>query len=181
MNKSSDEEKSASLLLNNIELEQVLSCPHLGVQHLKWDGHIPSICKNILQKVAVLCRLRKVLSKRMLCHQCLHNTQLCIDYAILAWGLVFWTELRPNISIAASRCTYCTGNFDFVTQISWKNFGGNILIQDVIIIPQRSCTNALIRLINEVSLRLKMFPHIHHELPSMVMYMCTLLNCIVNG
>ena len=61
MNKLSDEEKSAGLALDDTNLEQVVSCPYLGVhvdQHLKWDGHILNLCKKISQKLAVLCRLR---------------------------------------------------------------------------------------------------------------------------
>ena len=83
MNKLSDEKKSTSLVLDNFNIEQVVSCPYLEVhvdQLLKWYGHIRNICKKISQKLAVLCKLRQVLSKRMLCQQYLLCIQPCIDY-----------------------------------------------------------------------------------------------------
>ena len=57
-------------------------------------------------------------------------------------------EQIPNISITASRWTYCHWNFLFHScggQISWKNLGGNLLIHYVITIRQRPCKNALMK------------------------------------
>ena len=126
MNRLSDEEKSAGLSLDDINLEQVASCPYLGVhvdQHLKWDGHILNLCKKISQKLAVVCRLRKVLSKRMLCQQYLLCIQPCINYAISVWGSCSEQNkvLISRLQHRAARIV--TGNFDYINvrgQISWK-------------------------------------------------------------
>ena len=192
MNKLSDEEKSAALALDDTNLEQFVSCPYLGVhvdQHLKWDGHILNLCKTISQKLAVLCRLRKVLSKMMLCQQYLLCIQPCIDYAISVWGscseqnkaLISRSQHRAARIVIGNLTSSMLGG-----QISWKNLGGNLLIHDVITIPQRSCTNALTKWPPYASLTkslwLQMFTHIPQEMPSMVMYRCPspILNYIVN-
>ena len=151
MNRLSDEEKSAGLSLDDTNLEQVASCPYLGVhvdQHLKWDGHILNLCKKISQKLAVLCRLRKVLSKRMLCQQYLLCIQPCIDYAISVWGSCSEQNKALISRLQHRAARIVTGNFDYINvrgQISWtmKELGGNLLIYDVITIPHSSCTNAL--------------------------------------
>ena len=141
MNKLSDEEKSASLVLNNTNLEQVVSCPYLGVhvdQNLKWDGHILNLCKKISQKLAVLFRLRKVLSERMLCQQYLLCIQPCIDDAISVWGscseqnkalISHYSIVLHVLSLEMLISSMLVG------QISWKNLGDNLLIYDGITIP----------------------------------------------
>ena len=113
----SDEEKSAGLALDDTNLEQVVSCPHLGVhvdQHLEWDGHILNLCKKISQKLAVLCRLRKVLSKRMLCQQYLLCIQPCIDYAISVWGSCSEQNKALISRLQHRAARIVTGNFDFI-------------------------------------------------------------------
>ena len=68
-------------------------------------------------------------------------------------------------------------------QISWKNLGCSLLIHDVIIIPQYSCWNALIKWPPSASLTkslwLQMCTHIP---PKVVMYLCQnpILNYIAN-
>ena len=85
MNKLSDEDRSASLSLNNNNLEQIASCPYLEVHvdhHLKWDSQILNLRKEISQNLAVLHRL----PRRMMSHQYLICIQPCIDHAISVWG-----------------------------------------------------------------------------------------------
>ena len=179
MNKLSDEEKSAGLALDHTKLEQVVSCPYLGVhvdQHLKWDGHILNLCTKISQKLAVLCRLRKVLSKRMLCQQYLLCIQPCIDYAISVWGSCSQQNKALIARLHHRAARNVTGNFDFInvrgadllTELGWQSLNLRRYYYTATVIYK--CINEMAQRPSLTQLlRLQMFTHIPPELSSMVM------------
>ena len=66
LNRVALEERTLSLDLNGITLEQVPNTPYLGLQlddKLRWEAHVQKFCRNVSSKLAVLNRLRKVLNK----------------------------------------------------------------------------------------------------------------------
>ena len=138
-----------------------VSCPYLGVHvdpHLKWDGHILNLCKKISQKLAVLCRLRKVLSKRMLCQQYLLCIQPCIDYAISVWGSCSKQNKAVISQLQHRAARIVNENFYFINvrgtdllkELGWQSL--NLRRNYYTTTPMYKCINEVgpIRLINEV-------------------------------
>ena len=76
--------------------------------------HVLHLCKKLSQKLAVLCRLRKVLSRNMVCHQYPLCIQPCIDFAISVLGSCSENNkyLISRLKHRAARIV--TGNFDFI-------------------------------------------------------------------
>ena len=122
-NKLSDAEKSSGRVLNSAHLEQVVSILYLwvhGDQHLKWDAHVLNLCKKISQMLAVLCRIRKDLSRSMLSQQYLPCIQPCTGFAISVWGSSFENDrhlksrLQHRLRHGWNYVRIVTGNFDFI-------------------------------------------------------------------
>ena len=85
LNRVALEERTLTLELNGITLEQVPNTPYLGLQldnKLRWEAHVQKLCRNVSSKLAVLNRLRKVLKKRLVRKQYISCIQPCIDYAV---------------------------------------------------------------------------------------------------
>ena len=129
--KREPDECRLDIMLYDTPLSQVPTCPYLGVQldqHLKWDAHIQKLCHKVSQKLAVLCRLRKVLDKNMLRKQYLSCIQPCIDYAVSVWGSC--TEHNKDMIARLQRraARIVTGDFDFINtrgstlvkQLGWQ-------------------------------------------------------------
>ena len=93
-------ERTLSLELRGITLEQFQTTPYLGLQlddKLWWETHVQKLCWNISSKHAVLNRLRKVLNKKSLCKQYIACIQHCIDYVVSAWASC--SEQRKGLTI----------------------------------------------------------------------------------
>ena len=83
------EERTLSLELSGITLEQVQNIPYCGLQlddKLRWEAHVQKLCRKVSSKLAVLNRLCKGLNKTLLYKQYISYKQPCIDYAFSVWG-----------------------------------------------------------------------------------------------
>ena len=117
LNRVALEERTLSLELNGITLEQVPNTPYLGLQlddKLRWEAHVQKLCRNVSSKLAVLNRLRKVLNKTLLRKQYMSCIQPCIDYAVSVWGSC--TEQTKDLICRLQRraARIIAGNFDFI-------------------------------------------------------------------
>ena len=124
LNRVALKERTLSLELNGITLEQVPNTPYLGLQlddKLRWEAHVQKLYRNVSSKLAVLNRMRKVLSKTLLRKQYISCIQPCIDYAVSVWGSCSCRLQRRTARII-------TGNFDLIntrgadlmTDLGWQ-------------------------------------------------------------
>ena len=89
LNRVALEERTMSLELSGLTLEEFQNTPYLGLQlddKQRWKAHVQKLRWNVYSKLAVLNRLRKVLNKPLLCKQYISYIQPCIDYAVSVWG-----------------------------------------------------------------------------------------------
>ena len=67
LNRVGLENRTLSLELNGIFLEQVPNTPYLRLDDkLRWEARVQKLCRNVSSKLAVLNKLRKVLNKILL-------------------------------------------------------------------------------------------------------------------
>ena len=161
LNRVALEERTLSLELNGITLEQVPNTPYLGLQlddKLRWEIHAQKLCRNVSSKLAVLNRLRKVLNKTLLRKQYISCIQPCIGYAVSIWGscLEQTKDLFCRLQRRAARII--AGNFEFIntmgadlmTDLGWQTL--DIRRDHFISTLMYKCIrgNAPVRLTNEL-------------------------------
>ena len=101
LNRIDDNEKVLHLYLKNEKLNQVLTCPYLGIHidcSLRLSQHVQYLCKVLSAKVAVLGRLRKALNLIVLKKMYMTCIQPVFDYAISLWGhyIFIWYNIEPH-------------------------------------------------------------------------------------
>ena len=149
LNRLSENEKKLNLIFNDVTLQQVSTCPYLGVQldeNMKWSHHVQYLCRNLSYKVSMLGRLRKIMSPVMLNRIYLTYIQPSLDYAISVWGHCNQNFKKCVIRIQHRAARIVTGQFDYVnvrghdlmTQLNWQSvdqrrdyFTANIMFKSI--------------------------------------------------
>lgn len=117
LNRMNEDEKVLNIYLNNERLNQVRTCPYLGIHidcNFKLSQHVQYLCKILSAKVAILGRLRKVLNPMVLNKVYMTCIQPVFDYAISLWGHCseYNKSLVTRIQHRAARII--TGQFDYI-------------------------------------------------------------------
>lgn len=121
-------QQNLNMMLHGDQLQRVNTGPYLGVQidqYLKWDYHVQQLCKRISGKLAVLSRLRKVLSPELLRRQYIKCIQPCIDYAISVWGVCSERNKNMVTRLQHRAARIISNNFDY------RNTAGSQLVKNL--------------------------------------------------